>query len=82
MELTSLSGTFGFAHTLLATGTRAFIGSLWPVEDEPTLLLMMLFYEELHRPLPPVEALYLAQCRLRELNQQHLWELLELLKKM
>jgi CHAT domain-containing protein len=74
--------TFGFAHTLLATGTRAFVGSLWPVEDEPTLLLMMLFYEELRRPRPPVDALYHAQCRLKNLTQQQLWELLELLKRM
>jgi hypothetical protein len=50
--------TFGFAHTLLATGTKAFIGSLWPVDDEATLLLMMLFYDALRRPLPPDEALY------------------------
>jgi hypothetical protein len=50
--------TFGFAHTLLATGTRAFIGSLWPVEDVATLLLMMLFYDGLRRPLAPDEALY------------------------
>ena len=50
--------SFSFAHALLATGTRAFVGSLWPVEDEPTLLLMMLFYEGLRKPLPPDQALY------------------------
>ncbi|KIW07367.1 uncharacterized protein PV09_02213 [Verruconis gallopava] len=74
--------TFGFAHALLATGTQAFIGSLWPVEDEATLLLMMMFYEELRRPLPPVDALYEAQRRLRTLSEQQLWELVELLKRM
>jgi CHAT domain-containing protein len=50
--------TLSFAHTLLATGTRAFVGSLWPVEDEATLLLMMLFYDGLRRPLAPDAALY------------------------
>ena len=50
--------SFSFAHALLATGTRAFVGSLWPVEDEPTLLLMMLFYEGLRKPLAPDQALY------------------------
>jgi CHAT domain-containing protein len=72
--------TFGFAHTLLASGTRAFIGSLWPVEDEATLLLMMLFYEELRRPSTPVDALHRAQIRLRDLGHQEFFELLEQLK--
>jgi CHAT domain-containing protein len=67
--------TFGFAHTLLATGTRAFIGSLWEVEDRPTLLLMMLFYEELRRPLSPAKALHNAQMRMRKFSEDDLEEL-------
>jgi CHAT domain-containing protein len=66
---------FGFAHTLLATGTRAFIGSLWEVEDRPTLLLMILFYEEIRRPLSPAQALHNAQMRLREFEEEDLQEI-------
>ncbi|KAF4628827.1 hypothetical protein G7Y89_g9327 [Cudoniella acicularis] len=47
---------FGFAHTLLGTGTRAFIGSLWPVIDLATFLLMMMFHDAL-REFSPAEAL-------------------------
>lgn len=58
---------FGFAHALLGTGARAFIGSLWPVHDQATLLLMVMFYEELKR-LSPAEALHNAQMRMRNLS--------------
>ena len=60
--------TIGFAHTLLGTGTKAFIGSLWKVDDRATLLLMTMFYEELRKPLPAVDALYGAQKRMRNLT--------------
>jgi len=72
--------TFGFAHTLLATGTRAFIGSLWPVDDAATLILMMLFYKELRKSLSPSEALYSAQRQMREMDQDGLFELTSELK--
>lgn len=58
---------FGFAHTLLGTGARAFIGSLWPVHDQATLLLMVMFYEEL-KSFSPAEALHNAQMRMRNLS--------------
>jgi CHAT domain-containing protein len=64
--------TIGFAHTLLSTGTKAFIGSLWKVNDRATLLLMTMFYEELRKPLPPANALYEAQKRMRYLTQKDL----------
>ncbi|KAN0116962.1 CHAT domain containing protein [Hyaloscypha variabilis] len=70
---------FGFAHALLGTGTRSFIGSLWPVDDQATLLLMMIFYEGL-RTLSPAEALHNAQKKMRNLSQNDVWDLVEKLK--
>jgi len=64
-----ISGSaFGFAHALLRGGTRAFIGSLWPVDDQATLLLMMLFYHEL-QTYAPAEALHVAQMQMRGLTR-------------
>ncbi|CZT12210.1 hypothetical protein WAI453_011565 [Rhynchosporium graminicola] len=70
---------FGFAHTLLGTGTRAFIGSLWPVDDQATLLLMMIFYDQL-RKFSPAEALHRAQMAMQHLSHQDVWGLVERLK--
>lgn len=70
---------FGFAHTLLGTGTRAFIGSLWPVDDQATLLLMMMFYEQL-KTCSPAESLHKAQTKMRTLAHEDVWELVEDLK--
>ncbi|KAF3024375.1 hypothetical protein E8E14_014337 [Neopestalotiopsis sp. 37M] len=39
--------TSGLSTTVLATGVRAFIGSLWEVDDLATLFLMYFFYERL-----------------------------------
>ncbi|KAF1930896.1 uncharacterized protein M421DRAFT_418372 [Didymella exigua CBS 183.55] len=69
--------TIGFAHTLLGTGTKAFIGSLWKVNDCATLLLMAMFYEQLKKPLPPVEALYKAQNRMRDLTDNDLQDTID-----
>ncbi|KAJ4347613.1 hypothetical protein N0V95_005259 [Ascochyta clinopodiicola] len=69
--------TIGFAHTLLGTGTKAFIGSLWSVDDRATLLLMALFYEELRRPLPAVDALFEAQQRMRYLTDDALQNIID-----
>jgi len=71
--------SFGFAHTLLGTGTRAFIGSLWPVDDQATLFLMMIFYQELER-LSPAEALHSAQMKMKNLSREDVWALVERLK--
>ncbi|KAL2063777.1 hypothetical protein VTL71DRAFT_5582 [Oculimacula yallundae] len=70
---------FGFAHTLLGTGTRAFIGSLWPVDDQATLLLMMIFYDQL-RTFSPAEALHNAQMQMKDLSHEDVWGLVERLK--
>jgi CHAT domain-containing protein len=78
---TSDSGQgFGFSYALLSTGTRAFIGSLWPVNDEATLLFMMLFYTELRTGLSPADALFRAQNDLRELSQEDLGSLADWLR--
>lgn len=73
--------TFGFAHTLLATGTQAFIGSLWPVEDDATLLLMMMFYEDLHKEMSPSQALHNAQQKMRTMTESRLLDLVIKLQK-
>jgi CHAT domain-containing protein len=62
----------GFAHTLLGSGTKAFVGSLWPVDDAATLLLMAMFYEELRRPRSATDALYEAQRRMRNMKPAEL----------
>lgn len=72
--------TIGFAHTLLGTGTRAFIGSLWRVDDSATLLLMALFYEELARPSTPADALFEAQRRMRGLTTADLNDVVDRLE--
>ncbi|KAF1956976.1 hypothetical protein CC80DRAFT_52949 [Byssothecium circinans] len=66
----------GFAHTLLATGTKTFIGSLWPVDDSATLLFMIMFYKELRKSLSPAEALYTTQKRMRTLTRDELGDLI------
>ncbi|KAL5412473.1 hypothetical protein PMIN03_004245 [Paraphaeosphaeria minitans] len=67
----------GFAHTLLATGTGAFIGSLWPVNDAATFLLMVMFYEELRKSSPPADALFAAQMRMRYLTEGDLLDIID-----
>ncbi|KAF2642730.1 hypothetical protein P280DRAFT_478809 [Massarina eburnea CBS 473.64] len=67
----------GFAHTLLATGTKTFIGSLWPVDDQGTLFFMMMFYQELIKSVTAAEALHAAQERMRTLTQDELDDLID-----
>jgi CHAT domain-containing protein len=72
---------FGFSYTLLSTGTRAFVGSLWPVNDRATLLFMIIFYEELRRGIAPSDAIHRAQEILRTLTQGELLSLVAALKR-
>lgn len=72
--------TIGFAHTLLGTGTKAFIGSLWEVYDHATLILMALFYEELQKALPVADALYMAQKRMQTLDKDDRHEIVDRLE--
>ena len=56
----------------LQAGVPGVIGSLWPVNDVSTALLMMKFYEELlsgnGEPMPPSRALRQAQQWLRKVT--------------
>jgi CHAT domain-containing protein len=76
---------FGLPAGFLQAGAPAVVGSLWPVDDESTALLMHRFYE-LHLrgdpgedipPQPPAQALRLAQRWLRTVTSRELGEYLE-----
>jgi CHAT domain-containing protein len=64
--------SFSFAHALLGSGARAFIGTLWPVDDAATLIFMMLFYERLQEGLSPAASLRSAKLRMRRLSKEDL----------
>lgn len=74
--------SFSFAHTLLSTGTTAFIGALWTVEDGATLLMMMEFYDAIREGLPPDGALYQAQRSMRSMDQTRLDAMVAKLEEM
>lgn len=73
---------FSFAHTLLGSGARAFLGTLWPVNDAATLLVMMLFYEQLRKGCSPVEALQQAQLNMLHLEEGDLNRLIGTLRNL
>lgn len=80
-QLSDSGHGFGFSYTLLSTGTRAFIGSLWPVNDQATFLFMMLFYGFLGAGISPAEALHKAQTHLRDLDKNGLLQLVGLVRQ-
>jgi CHAT domain-containing protein len=56
----------GLPATLLEAGVPGVVGTLWPVEELPTTLLMARFYELLlDRRIEPAAALHQAQSWLR-----------------
>jgi CHAT domain-containing protein len=68
-------GFVGFTQALLISGARSVCLSLWQVDDRPTLLLMIRFYQNwlgkrpgLARPLSKAEALREAKGWLRRLT--------------
>ena len=75
----------GLPAGLLQAGIPAVIGTLWPVDDRSTALLVNRFYElALHGdrsrdlpPQPPLHALRLAQQWLREIDNAGLRDYLE-----
>jgi len=69
----------GLPAGLLQAGAPAVVGTLWPVEDLATGLLMERFYRYLlghasDRPLPAASALRAAQCWLRDASAEALRE--------
>ncbi len=58
-------GVFGLQRAFHMGGCRNVVASLWKVDDEATLALMALFYQQLwEAKLPPLEALRRAQLAL------------------
>jgi CHAT domain-containing protein len=74
-------GAFSFAHALLGTGTRAFVGTLWPVDDAAALLVMVIFYEKLQQGSSPADALQAAQNAMIEMDQAGLDRLVDRVKE-
>jgi CHAT domain-containing protein/tetratricopeptide (TPR) repeat protein len=63
----------GLPATLLAAGTPAVIGTLWPTDDLSAALIMSRFYRlHLLEALPPATALRRAQLWLRALTGEQL----------
>lgn len=57
----------GLPSTFMALGAAGVVGTLWPVNDTATALLMARFYElHIGERLPPASALSRAQAWLRE----------------
>jgi CHAT domain-containing protein len=68
VDITSNPDEFiGLPGTFMALGAAGVIGTLWPVNDTATALLMARFYElHISERLPPASALSRAQAWLRE----------------
>ena len=63
----------GLPGTFAALGAAGVIGTLWPVSDAATALLIAKFYElHIDAGLPPPTALYRAQAWLREATNDDL----------
>ena len=57
-------GSLSLARQFLAAGIHQVVSSLWDVDDESSLLLLIRFHEELSRGQDPAEALRRAQLSL------------------
>jgi CHAT domain-containing protein/tetratricopeptide (TPR) repeat protein len=68
LEITNNPDEFiGLPGTFMALGAAGVVGTLWPVNDTATALLMARFYElHIGERLPPASALSRAQAWLRE----------------
>jgi CHAT domain-containing protein len=80
-ETTSGDDVLGLTRGLLASGARAAIVSLWPVNDVSTSLLMGEFYRRLHTGHPPRLALNLAQNYLRDISPAEIDEEITILER-
>lgn len=56
-------GFWGIAYPLIQGGTRAVLGTLWPIPDREAAAFALLLHEELARGAQPSEALRAAQTR-------------------
>ena len=64
----------GLPSAFLAAGAAGIIGSLWPVPDTSTNLLMAAFYENWQQDTEPAEALRRAQIWLRAATNRQVRE--------
>jgi CHAT domain-containing protein len=79
-----LEDAIGFLAGLLQAGVPGVVGTLWPVNDLSTALLMIKFYEYHlcgdaragEGPMPPASALRKAQLWLKEATNADLAEVL------
>jgi CHAT domain-containing protein len=63
----------GLPGAFMAIGAAGVVGTLWPVSDEATALLMAKFYEfQMTGRLPPSTALYRTQSWLRDATRAEL----------
>jgi CHAT domain-containing protein len=79
----------GLPGGFLRAGVPGVVGSLWPVDDLSTTLLMIKFYEyhlkgkpdEGISPMPPVQAMRRAQMWLRDVTSNELGGLFDMYRK-
>jgi CHAT domain-containing protein len=64
----------GLPAAFLEAGAAGVVGSLWPVEDGSTMLLMKQFYRRLLVGIAPAEALRQAQRALRTMTRRQVSE--------
>jgi CHAT domain-containing protein len=64
------------ATAFIQVGSHGVIASLWPVDDTTTMLLMMLFYDELRGGAGPAVALACAARRLRDASNATICDIL------
>jgi CHAT domain-containing protein len=57
-------GVEGLARSFMASGVPSLLVSLWSVDDEPTRVLMLAFYDHLQRGMDKAEALRQAQLKI------------------
>lgn len=69
-ELAGGDEIMGFSRALLAAGVQSVVVSLWPVDDERTVLLMEQFYKSLLDGQPPAVALQTAQNTIRQYGEE------------
>jgi len=69
-QITGGDDVLGFTRALLATGAKAAVVSLWPVDDVSTSLFMGAFYRYLREDNAPSAALQRAQQYLRSLTDE------------